>query len=197
MPPPDLSVYLPRLAARRPPLLLRDKAGYRLEGTVRRVLDAKYGDHPTTVAVAAVLSGLPDLLPQVAEKAFLKEALACYRVGAFRASIVMVWNLTFDHARNWVHSDTQRLQTFNHGIVTRFPKKNLAIVKLDDFDDLKESEFIDVCRTSGLLHKNVCDIMRDKLTRINHAAHPSTVTITQHQADDAITDLVNNVILKL
>jgi hypothetical protein len=36
-----------------------------------------------------------------------------------------------------------------------------------------------------------------KLERRNIAAHPSQVVIVQHQADDLITDLVNNVVLAL
>ena len=35
------------------------------------------------------------------------------------------------------------------------------------------------------------------LTKRNMAAHPSVVAITVYQAQDAISDLVNNVILKL
>jgi len=34
-------------------------------------------------------------------------------------------------------------------------------------------------------------------TRRNMAAHPSSVVMIQYQAEDAITDLVNNVVLKL
>ncbi len=68
---------------------------------------------------------------------------------------------------------------------------------LEDADALKESEVIEIARTGKLLDKNTTQILQDKLTRRNMAAHPSRVVITQHQADDAITDLVNNVVLKL
>jgi hypothetical protein len=33
--------------------------------------------------------------------------------------------------------------------------------------------------------------------RRNIVAHPSTVVVVQHQADDAVTDLVHNVVLAL
>jgi hypothetical protein len=36
--------------------------------------------------------------------------------------------------------------------------------------------------------------LREKLKRRNAAAHPSLVVITQAQADDVVTDLVNNVL---
>ena len=39
--------------------------------------------------------------------------------------------------------------------------------------------------------------LSEKLGKRNMAAHPSLVVITQYQAEDVISDLVNNVILKL
>ena len=45
--------------------------------------------------------------------------------------------------------------------------------------------------------ENVVEILEAKLKRRNTVAHPSTIVVTQAQADDAITDLVNNVVLAL
>jgi hypothetical protein len=56
---------------------------------------------------------------------------------------------------------------------------------------------IAVCRTAGLISKNTSQILEDELRKRNRAAHPSGVTFTQHQADAAISELVNNVILVL
>lgn len=67
----------------------------------------------------------------------------------------------------------------------------------DDFEEFKESEVIEVCGKAGIINDNTKKILNDKLTRRNMAAHPSLVEITQYQADDVITDLVNNVILKM
>jgi hypothetical protein len=67
----------------------------------------------------------------------------------------------------------------------------------EDADELKEAEFIEAARTANLLDKNTTQILKEKLSRRNMAAHPSRVSITQHSADDMITDLVTNVILKL
>ncbi len=39
--------------------------------------------------------------------------------------------------------------------------------------------------------------MENELKRRNSAAHPSAIVFGQYQAEDAITDLVNNVVLKL
>lgn len=62
---------------------------------------------------------------------------------------------------------------------------------------MKESEFVEAARTGNIIDKNTAQILREKLGRRNMAAHPSRVVITQHSADDMITDLVTNVIMKL
>jgi len=195
---PDVSVYLPRMAAKRPAELLREKGGYRLEGSIKRALDAKYGEHQTVVTVTKLLSDLPSKVPDTAEKDFLLEALKCYRASAFRASIVMTWNLAFDHLLRWIIADTKRSAEFSASIATAYPKKKLQnLTRLEDFEEFKEAEVIEICRVSKVCTKNVIEILREKLKRRNIAAHPSHVIITQHQADDVITDLVNNVILEL
>jgi hypothetical protein len=86
--PPDMSVYLPRLAAKKPPQLIKEKGGYHLSGAVRRDFDKKYGEHPTVVMISQILSDLPEKVPDLAEREFLSETLNCYRVKAYRAAIL-------------------------------------------------------------------------------------------------------------
>ena len=195
--PPDMSVYLPRLAAKKPPQLVKERGGYRLAAAVRRAMDTRLGGDPTVAAVAKALTDLPDQLPDLAEREFLDEALSCYRVRAYRATVTMMWNLAYDHLVRWVFADPGRLASMNKGIGAKYPKKNLTLVQREDADELKEGEFIEAARTGKLLDKNTTQILKEKLGRRNMAAHPSRVSITQHSADDMITDLVTNVILKL
>jgi len=192
-----MSVYLPRLAAKKPPQLIKEKAGFRLNGVTFRALDRRFGVDPTTAVVTKSLSDLPSEVPDLEEREFLLEALNCYRVRAYRASIVMMWNLTFDHVVRWVFADASRLSSMNAGIATKYPKKNAILSSLDDVSEFKESEFIEVARFAKIIDKNTAQILREKLARRNMAAHPSRVTISQHSADDMITDLVNNIIKKL
>ena len=72
--PPDMSVYLTRLAKKKPPQLVKEKTGYRLTSAVRRDLDKRIGGDPTQAAVAKVLADLPSKLPDLAERDFLAEA---------------------------------------------------------------------------------------------------------------------------
>jgi hypothetical protein len=182
---PNISRDMARLAERNPAELLRAATGYRLEARARAALDAKYGQAVSSIAVAQLLAELPSKVPAIHETDFLREALSCYRVKAFRAAIVMVWNLAFDHVLHWLLADPARLQTFNARIPVRFPNKRhqIQIVSFDDFEDLKESEVIEVASSAGLLTGDVVKILQKELTR--------------HQAEGSITDLVNNVVLKL
>ena len=194
---PEVHKILPRMADTKPPELLRHNGGYRLARQTRLPLDERYGTAPRVVAITRLLADLPPKVPSHTESVFLVEALSCYKVGAFRAATVMVWNLTFHHVLEWLISEPQRMIEFNQALNSRFPRKALTVTGRDDFDELKESEVIEVCRSGRLLNKNMCDILREKLTRRNMAAHPSTVVVSQTQADDAITDLVNNIVLML
>lgn len=195
---PDISVYLPRMATSKPPDLVKERRGYKLERIVRSALDAKYGVHQSVVHVSKLLSDLPGKVPDLSERVFLIEAMDCYRVKAYRACIVMTWNLAFDHLLRWIISDTKRLQDFNGAISKRYPKKlSFSVSVQENFEELKEVEVIEICSSASILSKNVTDILREKLKRRNAAAHPSQIIVTQSQVDDVVTDLVNNVVLML
>jgi hypothetical protein len=194
--PPALATYLARMTEAKD--LLKEKGQYKLERTVRSDLDKKYGVHHSVVAVSKILVDLPAQVPNIAQRAFLNEALRCYRIEAYRSCIVMAWNLAYSHLLDWILSEPKRLAAFNAAISKRNSKKAwLVIAKYDDFEELKEREVIDICSTAGLFNNSVYKILKGKLDRRNIAAHPSNVIIVQSQADDAITDLVNNVVLTL
>lgn len=195
---PNVALYLPRMAEYNPPDVMKVKGGYKLERTVRSVLDTRYGIHHSVVQVSKLLSDLVGKVPDLAEKNFLAEAVKCYRVEAYRACVIMTWNLAYSHLLQWILNDTTRLTNFNLTIPKRYPKKPpIYISAYDHFEELKESEVIEVCNTATLLNGNIARILREKLGKRNIAAHPSSVTIVQSQADDVVTDLVNNVVLLL
>jgi hypothetical protein len=195
--PPNVSRELRRLMDRRPPQILRDSLGYRLEARTRAALDREYGHAQSSIAVGKLLEGLPAKVPGIEERMFLQEVISCYRIEAFRAAVVMSWNLAFDHLLRWVLVDGKRLASFNTAIGVRYPKKSaLSVSDFDDFEEMRESEVVEVLNTARLISGGVVKILKKELDRRNSAAHPSAIVITQHQTEDTITDLVNNVILK-
>lgn len=196
--PPDISVYLPRLANKKPPDLIRVRGGYKLEGRLRRSLGEKFGHRRGNILVAKILEDLTDQIPDLSQRVFLSEAIDCYRIRAFRAAIVMTWNLAFDHLTNWLLADSSRIASFNEAILVKYPKlKRIRISKKEDFEEFKEREIVEICRCAKLISQNTTSILREKLARRNRAAHPSQVKVVQAQADDTITDLVHNVVLAL
>lgn len=180
--------------------ILKNSFGYRLENRVREALDAQYGSSEIAVKITELLLTLPEKIPDLAERTYLDEALICYRHGAFRAAVVMTWNLTYHHLCDYVLKN--RLADFNKRwpiVYTGHHRKALKLIaKMDDFsDDLKESEVIEICKSAGIITKDVQRILLEKLGRRNSAAHPSSVTIEQLQVDAFIDDLIKNVVLKL
>ncbi len=194
---PNVAKYLSRMVEYGDLIVARGM--YKLERSMRNALDASYGAHQSVVQVSKLLAELPSRVPDIAEKDFLLEAIKCYRVEAYRSCVVMTWNLAYSHVLRWLLKDSTRLVHFNAAIARRYPKRaSLVISDYDDFlDELKESEVIEICNTAGVLSSNVVRVLKEKLGKRNIAAHPSTIVIVQSQADDVVTDLVNNVVVAL
>lgn len=198
---PNLSLMFKRLIERRPKVVLATSSGFRLEGKVRQQFDKKYGQHETTIVVSQLLKDLVGKVSNEAERLFLSEAIKCYHVKAFRAAIVMAWNLAYDHLLHWILADPKRLADF-HGKITGVvgPKRGpgVVIANREDFEQLGEKEVLNICNGASLFSSsNTKKILDIQLTKRNLAAHPSLVSIDGPQADDTISSLVNNVVLVL
>jgi hypothetical protein len=182
--------------------LLRDADGLHLVKGLRDEFDKKYGQRPTRIAVHDLLTSLPGRVPNLAERVFLEEALRCFSVGAFRATVVMAWNLAFDHLCNHVLSNPQHLLAFNRQWPLVFAKHHRdsrvpAVSASEHFTEFKESQVVVICRSAAIISGDVEKVLNQKLERRNSAAHPSTVAIEQLQAEEYVDDLVKNVVLKL
>jgi len=102
----------------------------------------------------------------------------------------------------WIIADPKRLASFNAKIATRVgvtsKRASITIGKREDFEQLEEKEMIDIMANAALLpSNNTKKILEMQLTRRNMVAHPSLVTTDAPQADDAITSLVQNIVLVL
>jgi hypothetical protein len=194
--PGNLSLCLLRLEGKTPKEVIRDSKGYFLEKKIQDQFERKFSQRLTTVQVHKLLQELPSQIPDLAERTFLNEAILCFQCGAFRAAIVMSWNLAYDHLCNYVLR--LHLAAFNTQLPLTFPRAGHApISKRDDFANIKESEVLQVCKSAGIITADLHKIMKEKLDRRNMAAHPSLIKITQLQAEDYISDLVNNMVIRL
>jgi len=177
--------------------LIRRGDGFALEKSQFDKLESQYGTRPGTIAVEKLLSELPSKLKDVDEQGYLQEAIACFRVKAFRAAVLMAWNVTYNHLRKYIVQDPSRLATFNAELAVKF-KGERPISVIEDFDKLKESQVLEVCKIKNCVYtSNVAKIMESGLTRRNLAAHATGTMVTPAIAEALIQDLIENALLKL
>jgi hypothetical protein len=195
-PPTSIPPFLNAMVERKPKEALKRSKGYVLERAVRSDFDSRYGLRPATAQLHKLLSELPSQVSNPIERTFLDETIICFKYGANRAAIVMTWNLAFDHLCKWVLKE--HLAAFNAQLPKSFPRARItSVTSRDDFTELKESEVLQICRSSGIITDNLNKILKEKLDRRNMAAHPSGVDISPLTTEDFITDLLQNVVLRL
>jgi hypothetical protein len=198
-PPSSFGGYIKQLTEKKE-LLPAGAGRYKLEHKIREQLDTAYGQPEITIKVTNLLAGLADTIPDMAERAYYKEALICYRHGSPRAAVVMTWNIAFSHLCD--HVLTKRLADFNARWQQDHPnkhkKKTRTIATFEDFnEELREGEVLTLCRDAGIITKNIYNSLYAALGKRNAAAHPNEVVISSAQADAFIEDLITNVVRKI
>lgn len=196
---PNVSDVLAKLSLRNPKVLLRRRNQYKLEMRPRSDLDAKYANRPITIAVEKSLAALPSRLTDETKRKYLTEALSCYKSRCFRAAVLMTWSLAYDHLLNWVLTDAGRLAKFNSQLPNKPPFNVGSVVcKREDFEGLTEREVVEICghKNVNVVSTNLKKILIQNLDRRNMAAHPSTIEITQLNAEDTISSMIENIVLK-
>ena len=173
---------------------LKYNNGYRLARSIFNEIKIIIDNEPAKIQVSAKLTDLIQKIKNTNERSFLVEAINCYKVDAFRATIVLVWILTIDHLQNYIFR--VKLNDFNTAFAKNPDKKISKIVNYDDFGEIKESKFIELTRSSGIISNDVRKILDEKLGIRNSAAHPSGVKFAGHKATEFALDLINNVLLK-
>ena len=191
--PSNIHAVLRAMCERKPARMLRDSKGYRLSASTRSDLATIFPVRVTSVVATNLLAKLLERVVDPAQRAFLNETLVCFNHQAYRAAIVMAWNLAFTHVIDRIFSG--HLATFNTQLVKVLPKAP-TITKRSDFDDLKDSKIIEIARGAGALSGTSAKILTEKLNKRNTSAHPSAVVIAAVSAEEVIFDLVENILLK-
>lgn len=173
--------------------MLKDSKGYRLTASSRDFVEALLPKEQSPKQIVDELKKLEAQVSDPHQKVFLEETITCFSHGAYRAAIVMAWNLAYHHACTYIF--TGHLPAFNAQLAVAFPKKK-AITKHSDFEDLKESEVISVAKGAQIFSVSTSKVMSEKLTKRNSSAHPSSVIVMPVTADEVISDLVQNIILR-
>jgi len=190
--PMNISMILSRLCEKKPPRVIKDARGYRLHQTARQELSTKLPQRATSVVTTVLLNDLLTRVTDPAQKTFLTETLNCFKHHAYRAAVIMVWNLAFSDVLDRIL--TKHLAAFNTGVGTHNLKK--PVTDRVDFEKLKESEIIKIGAATGVLGKETVKKLEEKLGKRNTAAHPSTVVVSVATAEEVIFDFVENIVLR-
>jgi hypothetical protein len=167
--------------------------GFKLSNTTREKIAALLPSDAPPKQILVQLKKLEAGITNQQQKTFLHEANICFMHGAYRAAVVMAWNLAYHHVCSIIF-DTH-LHTYNTRLQIQF-KNEKPIVKFTDFEDTKESIVIAVAKGAGIISNTTAKILKAKLDIRNTAAHPSSTTILSITAEEVISDLTHNVLLK-
>lgn len=180
----------------RPAWFIRTKEGYYLTRTRKQEIDRVLGQSNIIHRTKSTLRLLLNDLTADAERDFLDEAISCYETKAFRAAAIMAWLMTINHLQQFVLK--YYLVAFNSALEKRNDKnlKGLVVKHSDDFNDIKEGQFLELCRSANIISNDVRKILDQHLGTRNSAAHPSGVKILPDKVSLLIQDLVENVIKK-
>jgi len=175
---------------------IKQKDLYHLERKCKEEIKTKIHIDKPFIETNKTLRSLLPKLKNKSEQDFLIDAIKSFEVEAFRSSIVMVWLLTIDHLYEYIL--VNKLTDFNTELakVTDKRVKATIINSKDDFSDIPEGKFIELCRASKIISNDVRKILEEKLGTRNSAAHPSNINIGRGKTFDFIEDLINNVISK-
>lgn len=192
--PANISSELLLLSKAKPQILVKKDRSYVFHRTEKKSLESKFIGSKHKLHISNTLRGLIPEIIRNEQKSFLKEAINCFEIKAYRASILMSWLLTMDVIYEYVIS--HKLTEFNSAIQAHGKYKKVIFTKKDDFSEMKESDFIEVLRTAKIISNDIRKILIEKLDFRNTCAHPNTVVIKESKAISVIDDLIENVIFK-
>ena len=99
-----------------------------------------------------------------------------------------------DHLFSYILA--HKMADFNAALSKDKGVKISSISHRDDFTEIKETKFIELCRAAGLISNDVRKILDQKLGTRNSCAHPSGIKIGNAKVVDFVEDIIENVILK-
>jgi len=123
-------------------------------------------------------------------KAFLLEAIVCSEQSLHRAAVVLSWvgAMAFLHD----HVFAKCLAEFNTEALKKNSKWTAAKIA-DDLGKMKESTFLDIAETIGVIGKNVKQELEVCLKLRNGCGHPNSLKIGPNKVASHLETLAQNV----
>lgn len=160
---------------------------------IQRIEQHELGSLPM-ISIKDELKTLPDKFPEVQQK-FVNEILGCLQVQAWRGAIVLTWILIIEHLQKIVLTDY--LEKFNEILNGTKLYKNFTVGKIEDFEEIKDNDFLITIKTCGMLSRSQHTILETRLKERNRYAHPTNLEITDTITIAFIEDLIHNILFKV
>lgn len=103
------------------------------------------------------------------EKNYFNEAAKCMKVGALRASVLLIWEAAI---RNIQQRCLRYSKGLNEALKKHYPKAK-EVESMEDFAYIKESLVLQASNDIGIFDKNEKETLKDCLDLRNHCGHPS------------------------
>lgn len=192
--PANVNNEVKKLTDEKPPTFVKKGSRYTFERNAKKSLESVYLGSTHKQIISTTLRELIPKLKSKEQQSFLEEAISCFEIKSFRASIVMAWLLTMDTIYEFVL--TKKLSEFNNAIQEHGKYKKIVISIKDNFSDIKESDFIELLRIAKIVSNDTRKILEEKLAFRNTCAHPNTVVIKETKAISFVEDIIENVVEK-
>jgi len=148
---------------------------------------------PALKNVADDLKVLIKNLPNTDTQLFLEEALLCFEMGCYRASVVLSWAGAVYILYKYIVDSN--LDSFNEEATKRDSKwKNAKTI--DDLGRMKEKDFIDILVLLSVIGKNVKGELEVCLKLRNSCGHPNSLEIGENRVAAHLETLINNIYSK-
>jgi hypothetical protein len=172
--------------------------GYRLEARRREEIKTLLGLNGSPIEITTALGRLENDIAAGPKRDFLHETIKCFNATAYRAAVVMCWNLAMHHLQDHILANPAAYTEFNAALArnTDSRVKIKSVTKQDDFTEISESKFLLFCREAKIITSSMFNKLESRLHERNSAAHPSGVKIVPKAAEAYIDDLVENVLKK-
>lgn len=173
--------------------VFKTPAGWELTGVGQTHIAALAGGSLSISPAAKEAQSLRAILPKLNDagaKDFLTEAIVCAEQSLPRAAIVLSWVGAMAILQQEVID--KHLSAFNAEALKRDPKWKVA-KSSDDIGRLKESAFLEIAQSVGLLGKNVKQELDVCLKLRNGCGHPNSLKVGPNKVAAHIETLALNV----
>lgn len=191
--PSNLSREFSKLSKLKPPIVVSNGNGIAFHRTAKKNLEESFLGLKHRQDVSIVLRDLLDKISGNEQKLFLEEAISCFEIKSYRAAIILTWLLTVDTLYEFILR-SKNLNKFNAAIQKHGKYKKITVTKKEDFNEIKETDFIELMRVGKLISNDRRKILDEKLGIRNSCAHPNSVLFKEYKAISFIQDLVSNII---